>query len=402
MSSEKLEEIYSQFGIEFKTNRRSFIFKHCPACGKSKNSVWMFRPDEGSLRHGGQCWTCGTKFSGYSYLVAMGYEKKEVRVALGIGQYSPDLDPESWRLPDFEVGESEALDESLVAHEAEIPAHYHKVWDWPNHPASVYARSRGLVGDLSRCAWIDPFANAVAFSITSQDKHVGFQKRFVDPNAWLKTKTDGSVPKARSFIRFGTVEQPLCVVEGPFDAVAACWFGYYGISTMGASISRTQAQEIAMMAFNQNPDSPLVHIGFDDDEAGERGSRYLARLLDAYGVNFCRVRPEKGFKDFNEALVSGGGLNLLEQEEFLNIHGLVREETDWHWSSETIDGFRYKIGIDYSWKDFRQDPTQRAKNRRKALNKLAKEDPKKYAEVMKKIEERSEKRNRRLELEGLT
>lgn len=400
--SEALAQVFEEFGIEFRTNARSFILKDCPSCGRSSNTVWMFRPEEeDSTRTGGQCWVCGTRFSTYSYIVEFGHEAREVRRALGIGRHSPDLSPESWVLPDFSIDKNTQLDESLVQADAYIPEHYHKIWDWPNHPASKYARGRGLIGVLGRSAWIDPFTNSVAFSIESQGVHVGFQKRFVDPNAFLKTKTDGNIPRARSFIKFGTLEQPVCVVEGPFDAVAACWFGYYGLCTMGAAITRTQAQEIAMLAYNQCPENPRVYIGLDDDDAGERGARFLARLLDSYGIGFVRLLPEKGYKDFNEALVEGSGLNLFEQEEILNIDGLVREKDEWHWSVPSLDGFRYKVGIDYKWSDFKEDATTRAEKRRKYMERLKREDPEKYKEACKRAEERRAKKQKRFSLEGI-
>lgn len=398
--TEFLTKVLYQFGVEFRSNKRSFILKYCPSCGRNKNSVWMFRPDSGT-RTGGCCWVCGTKFSTYSYLVECGNDPKEVRESLGIGRQSPDLRPESWNLPDFNVEENASVTEDQAVFERAVPEHFHKVWDWPQHPAGKYARSRGVIGALSQGIYIDPMANAVAFPIYCHGKMVGFQRRFVSPTSNLKVKTDGDIPKARSFITIGTIEQPICVVEGPFDAVAACWFGYYGVCTMGASISKTQAQEIAMMAFNQNPENPMVYIGLDADEPGEVGSRGLARLLDAYGVGFKRISPESGFKDLGEALEKGGGLDLLSQEEFLNIDGLVREVKDWHWSSKVLEGFRYKIGIDYSWKDFKEETDRKAQNRQKHLNRLQREDPEKYRLVMKIIEEREEKRAKRLKIEGL-
>lgn len=402
--SEKLAEVLEAFSIEYKTNARSFIMKDCPSCGRSKNTVWMFRPEGESTRTGGQCWVCGDRFSTYSYIVGFGYDAKEVRKSLGIGRYSPDLNPESWVLPDFSIEEGATLNENLIAQEAPVPEHFMKVYDWFNHPAAIYARSRGLVDVLGRQAWIDPLTNSVAFAVETQGVRVGFQRRFVDPEAFLKTKTDAGVPRARSFIKFGTIEQPICAVEGPFDAVAACWFGYYGVCTMGSHISRTQAQELAIMAHNQNPENPKVYIGFDKDSAGESGARDLARLLDAFGVTFERVTSTREFHDFSDALTNGSGLDFLTQEEMLNIHGLVEPKPEWHWSSRVLDGFQYKIGIDYTWRDFRDmgDATAGAEKRRKALNKMKSENPGKYRRLTEEAKLKRERRQKRLELEGLT
>lgn len=396
-----LSEVLDKFNVDYKTNRRSFILRYCPACGRNKNTVWMFRPEENTSRTGGQCWVCAHKFSSYTYLTMLGHEPKVVRKEMGIGQFSPDLDPESWRLPDFNGEESTKINQENPILEVTKPLHLMTVWDWPDHAASKYARSRGVCGDLGKLIYIDPISNAVAFPVEADGKLVGFQRRFVSPDAPFKVKTDGNLPKARSFIKIGSPEMPICVVEGPFDAVAAAWFGYYGVCTMGASLSKTQCQEIAIMAFNQNPDNPIVYIGLDNDEAGEIGARNLARLLDAYGVGFKRVLPDADFKDLGDALKEGSKIDFSNQQEFLNIEGPVVEVDEWHWSLKSLEGFKYKIGIDYTWADFKAQADAKAKNRQKYLNRLQKEDPERLKEILEKIKEREEKRTKRLKLEGI-
>jgi len=396
-----LEQILTDEGIEYKTNRRSLILKHCPDCGRSSYSVWMFRPEEGTNRTGGSCWKCGSKFSTYTYFVKSGYEPDDARKTLGIGRHSPDLHPDSWNLPDFNVA-SEIAEQLVTMTESKpIPDHFMKVRDWPYHPAGKYARSRGIVGELADVIYIDPLSNAVAFPVTSNGIHVGFQRRYVNPINNMKVKTDSGIPKSRSFITVGTPTQQICVVEGPADAVAAAWFGYYGVATMGASVTKSQAQEIAMMAMEQNSDNPIVFIGFDKDDAGEIGARNLARYLDAYGINFFKIKPCGEYKDFGDALIKGSGLDWTTQDVFLNIDGLVELEGHWHWSTQMLEGFRFKIGTDYTWQDFKEVKRNHDDRRRNQLETIKKEDPERHAEIIKKIEQRKKERTRVLKIEGL-
>lgn len=396
-----LEQILTDEGIEFKTNRRSVILKNCPDCGRSSHSVWMFRPEEGTNRTGGSCWKCGARFSTYTYFVKSGYEPEEARKILGIGKHSPDLDPDAWVIPDFSITRDEAKDLTNPIIEKSIPDHFHKIRDWPFHPAGKYAKKRGVIGELANELYIDPLSNAVAFPVTSGDVHVGFQRRYVNPTTDMRVKTDSGIPKARSFIKIGSPTQQICVVEGPFDAVAAAWFGYYGICTMGAAVTKAQAQEIAMMAIQQNPDNPIVYIGFDKDDAGEVGARSLARYLDAYGINFFKIKPEGEFKDFNDALILGSGLNWETQEEFLNIDGLLTIQGDWHWSTQTLDGFKFKIGTDYTWEDYKTVKKNNDDRRRANLLKIKQEDPERYKQILEKIAKREKERQRILKIEGL-
>jgi DNA primase len=157
---------------------------------------------------------------------------------------------------------------------------------------------------------------------------VGFQKRFISSDAKIKVHTDANLPKAHTFIKFGHINNPICVVEGPFDAVAAVWYGYYGVATMGAQISSSQAKQIAMMAMEQNPNNPVIYIGLDPDEAGENGACKLARFLDFYGVKYERVVPIIEEEDFNSMLVKHSGLDLENQDNLLTVKGLVESK---HW-----------------------------------------------------------------------
>lgn len=331
-------QLLDKYAIDYKVNRRSFILKFCPSCGKSKYSVWLLKPEDDETKVYGQCWVCGAKFSILKYLTDCGVESyKKLKSELFGRQISKpnagmfDLDIP---MPNTPINQKH---ESLKLNHYSIPGTFHKVYDWPSNPASIYARKRGVIGDLQHEVYIDPFARAVAFPIYCFDTLVGFQKRFISSDAKIKVHTDANLPKAHAFIRFGEINRPICVVEGPFDAIAAVWYGYYGLATMGAQISASQARQIAMMAMEQDPNNPIVYIGLDPDEAGENGSCKLARFLDFYGIKYERITPIIEQEDFNSMLVKHSGLNLENTQTLITINGLVQSQHWWMPNKIRID-----------------------------------------------------------------
>ena len=403
---EKLKEVFDLCGVDFKTNRRSFILRDCPECGRSKYSVWMFRPDDTSTaRTGGCCWICGHRYSTYSYLIAAGNEPQMVSAFLQMNADSADTNAENWQLPDFKPTEADLQPTGHEYQDITIPEHYIKVWQYDSHPAAKYARRRGIVGALANQAYVDPRSNAVAFPITADNKIIGFQRRFVEPGTGMKVHTDGGLNRERAFIRMGAESLPILVVEGPFDAVAAAWFGFHGVSTMGASITKTQAQTLAMMAIQQDATYPHIGICLDNDEAGEAGSRFLARALDAYGVGFTKYAPLPGFKDLNEVLMEGTGVALDEQAEYLEIKGMVQPDHAWSWTTQHLKSLKISDSVNYTWEDFRKQKQREAEQRKGKYMAYAHHAPEKYDQIMARMEqvrrERDEKRQKKMEIPSL-
>jgi len=399
------QQALDAFDLQFKTNRRSIILRDCPECARSKYSVWMFRPELKTGRTGGQCWICGATFSSHTYLVKCGVDETDARKALGIGRQSPDLSPDAWKLPSFDKDlfqEEEA--ERFIAKQASVPSHFFRASDWTSHPAAVYARKRGAIAPLSHEVFIDPHTNAVAFPISCDGVLVGFQKRYVTPQT-IKTRTDPNIPKKLSFIQYGIKGNPLCVVEGPFDAIAAAWFGYHAVCTMGAEVSRGQIQRIAIMAAEHTPGRE-VYIGFDRDNPGEIGARKVAKCLDAYGVDCKRVIPNLEMEDFSSMLSKHSGLELNSMNEMCEIEGLVDVVQDWKWWQPLLADFDYmpravvRNTLDFDWSDFKEDTTRRGKNLRAKNNwkfrTQSNGKKKKLAKKLKEQQEYSEVRKRQL------
>lgn len=345
----KILDVFDHFGVGYKLTTRSIVCETCPSCGK-KDKVWLFKPDERkhSYRTGGQCWSCGVKYSAYTYFVECGFEPDEVRKQLNIGlKAGADINADLWQIPDFGVS-PEAITETQSFTEAEIPETFVRPQYWPTHPASRYARKRGVIKPIDDFVFIDPIKNAIAFPVIYQGQLAGFQRRYVEPsNPKIKTRTDPGVPRKSSLIVLGEESAPICVVEGPFDAVSAAWLGWQGVCTMGCVVTKEQAQSIAMMALDTS-DSPFVYIGYDKDTEGEKGARELARLLDLYGIRFSRVYPKEG-KDLNASTTS-----MFQSEVFPEIprgidkSKVVEIQNDWAWDLPLLPEFQfmeYSIGL---------------------------------------------------------
>ena len=345
----KILDVFDHFGVGYKLTSRSIVCEQCPSCGK-KDKVWLFKPDERkhSYRTGGQCWSCGAKYSSYTYFVECGFEPDDVREHLHIGlKGCADENGELWQIPDFGVSE-EALKETVAFKEAEIPETFVRPQHWPTHPAAHYARKRGVIKPIENFIFIDPIRNAVAFPVIYQGQLAGFQRRYVDPsNPKIKTRTDPGVPRRSSLIVIGKEKDPICVVEGPFDAVSAAWIGWQGVCTMGCISTKEQAQAIAMMALEVS-DTPFVYIGYDKDTEGEKGSRELGRLLDLYGVRFSRVYPKQG-KDLNASITSVFQAELFPQiPQGVDKGKVVEIQHDWAWDLPLLPEFKfmeYSIGL---------------------------------------------------------
>jgi hypothetical protein len=349
-SGSLFEDALEKFGVAHTKNGKSIVLKDCHSCGNSNYKLWMFRPtksakDPNGSRTIGNCWVCGHRANSYNYLLNYA-DKDEVKEALGLNTKNVELGVSASALSemfdefldDLNRIEYRAADPVSNAKAWDMPPHYRKVSDSQMDASAKYAIRRGVIGHLQDEVFIDPTCDAVVFPIYSANETlVGFQKRYLTPRVFkdkngkeisMKCKTEGGAQKTKGVIMFGKSEDPVCLVEGPFDAIAAAWFGFYGICTMGASPSRAQVEiAISYSAANGKP----LHIGYDTDEAGEKGSKDAAKLCDCYGVSFKRVVPFAQGEDFGSMLEKHSGFNVSIQDEVLQLDGMVKELRKWLW-----------------------------------------------------------------------
>jgi hypothetical protein len=300
-----LEEALHTEGFRYKTNSRSII-TDCPSCGKA-HKLWMIKAK--TLTNpwsNGQCWACGTTFNSFTLLEALGLEKARIKRLLGLlnkddityldnGMVMESLLPE---LLEQDIAEIEPVPEIVM------PKEFFTIDRWPAHMASQYAIGRGVMFPLWKQIYIDPLSNAVVFPVHYLgDTLVGYQKRYVKPAEGMpKTKTSANIPGHSSvMILRNKHKAPVVIVEGPFDAVAAYWFGFTAICCFGASVNMTKVQIAVTEALTNGQD--CLYLGFDKDEAGEIGSVEAARCCDALDIGYKRVVPYRDdCKDFGEAL----------------------------------------------------------------------------------------------------
>lgn len=354
MSGNFFEQALDFLEVQYFQNRKSIILKTCHNCGNDKYKVWMFRPEQSNTdpngsRANGSCWVCGFKYSGFKYLLNYAPAEK-VRELLGIEDFKiKHFDGSEGLIESFDAF-LESVDETLnskmfkpVKQEEdcgiELPSHYLRVSESRNSPEGLYARRRGVIGSLQNQVFIDENNKSVVFPLWSKTETlVGFQERYLVAKTFkdklsgkeisIKCKTSGGVQKSKGTIICGDTSDPICITEGPFDAVAAVWYGYCGVATMGASCSRDQ---LALILSYVNENKKPLYIGYDTDKAGEIGAKKLAMMCDAVGVSFTRLVPFAVGEDFGSMLEKHSGLNISIQDKIVKLKGMVREVYDWRW-----------------------------------------------------------------------
>jgi hypothetical protein len=345
------EEALVLFDVPHKKNDKSIILKTCLHCGNENYKLWMFRPvisqrDPVGSRTNGSCWVCGTKVTSFKYLLKFA-SVDEVKKALGFEDFKSqflDGDDLTSQFDSF-LRSFDDIDQikpdphtQIESPLIQIPSHYKKVADSTHTVEAAYAASRGVIGHIQEEVYIDPISKSVVFPLWAHDETLsGFQERYIKTKEFtskdgrlvsLKCKTTGGVKKSKSVIIVGNPKDQVCLVEGPFDAVAAVWFGYCGICTLGASGSREQLQIAASYAaISGKP----IHIGYDQDTPGELGAKNIARMCDSMGIRFSRVVPFGRGEDFSSMLTSHCGFNLSVQDQVIPLRGMIRELYNWRW-----------------------------------------------------------------------
>lgn len=295
---EDFELALDEIGVKHRRSGVSLVAQDCPACGSNEFKV-HFRAEEDKEVLFGRCYAgrCQENYSSFKYLLLSDLEYDEVCRIHGrdpvraLGGLSPDVDellgmvskePARPSLPD-PTQESEICDISS----------FFKLADWPEHPASQYAISRGARPE-HESVMIDPETNAVVFIVRDDRKLAGYQKRFVNPvSPHLKTKSSFGFEKTKNILQFPRDGAKILICEGPFTAIAAWHFGYHAICTFGSAVSEEQIKIVVELA--EKLKQP-VGVAFDLDEAGRKG--------------FARVRSGLFWKDKEIFMVKVTGDDL--------------------------------------------------------------------------------------------
>ena len=313
MTLDDLVDFLSGNDIQHYTTSGSIVLSSCPECGSENNKVWLYkdRSDE-SKPFFGKCMKCSKNWNSFSYLIAIGIEPSLVKHlhgtmenGLSLGMIS-SLDIFAEKPKEVEQIESIAeIDVSLFA----------SVDEMPNHSASLYAKKRGWTKRFSDSILIDQYSNAVVFVVKKQGKVIGIQRRFVAPrDPKMKTMSSPGFPKRSAVMEFPN-EGDVCVCEGPFSALSANHLGYHGICTFGCNVGEEQLDIIANVA---ESNGKKVYVGFDLDEAGEKGFTRIANTFKWRDIPVFKVKPEYG-NDLNDSVMAGKGMVVDDNQIDLSI-----------------------------------------------------------------------------------
>lgn len=289
---EKLE----QYGVQSRTSGSSLVVKTCPSCGREKYKV-LFRianvdPDQPIF---GRCQSasCGQNYSSFSYLLKLGVPHAEVVSVHG-------QDPIK-AMKDMEMPEES---HEIIAKPVEVEGDndisgFLNIMSMPDHPAAVYAKSRGFNESLFDYIKMDIDRNAVVFVCMNKNRVIsGYQRRFVvAPDPRFKTETSKGFKKDSLFQLPNSGDVVIC--EGPFTALAAWNWGFYAVATLGAAVGKGQMDKILTIAGSGR----RILIAKENDDAGAKFYRKIAGRLAWEGYSCEVVLPEVG-KDLNDSFVA--------------------------------------------------------------------------------------------------
>lgn len=309
MNLDSFKDALDELGIGYKESGVSLEVETCPECETGSYRV-LFRVhgvDEDEAQFFGRCLrgSCLQGYSSFSYLKKSGMALSRVRKAHG---QDPDSNlrglspPEPSNTLDMHISRPIKIEEN-TPQELDL-SDFFPIWSWPDHPASLYAIKRGYCEEFKDSILIDSKTNGVVFLVNEGLKTVGYQTRFLNPiSKHMKTKTSAGFSKSNKIMHFPKDGADILVCEGPFTALSAWHYGYYGVCTFGSSVSKTQIKLIADLADKLN-----VGVGYalEDDEAGRKGFNSLRAGLFWLGKSLFQIKPEVG-ADLNDSWQAGKG-----------------------------------------------------------------------------------------------
>lgn len=318
MNLDLFKEALDELGIGYRESGVSLAVESCPECGGSAYKV-LFRVhgiDEDDKQFMGRCQrgSCRKGFSSGSYLYKSGLSQARIRQVHGI-------DPDS-NLRRMAPGASTStLTEQMVSatpiSQVDAPdqldlSTFYPVWSIPDHPAAEYAVKRGYVREFDDIIKVDHQANAVVFLVNNGNKTIGYQLRYLRPiHKNMKAKTSAGFSKSSKVLEFPRAGADILVCEGPFTALSAWHYGYYGVCTFGSSISQSQVNQIYELSKKTG-----TKIGFalENDDAGRKAYLSLRSALSQKGIDVFKVLPEVG-NDLNDSWQAGKGCVRITEDE---------------------------------------------------------------------------------------
>lgn len=148
---------------------------------------------------------------------------------------------------------------------------------------------------------------AVVFPLVDETgARIGVQARACQAgSAWKRTIYD--IDKSGGVFLAG--QEPFAlpvIVEAPIDALSLAVGGLPAIATVGTGRPNWLPGKCALKR---------VVLAHDADDAGNKAAESMATELRGFGAEVLRLRPPRGCKDWNEALVQLGPVRFREMME---------------------------------------------------------------------------------------
>jgi len=156
------------------------------------------------------------------------------------------------------------------------------------------------------------YKNRLIIPFTKDDVMYYFQARALDSTQfpkYLNPAVEEGIRPSHILYPFDEGAPSLTVCEGPLDAISLQLQGVNATCTMGCSVSQEQLDIL------KDFEGKII-LGYDNDEAGQRGIQKFDRLRKCKLMSEISLCPlPKGFKDWNEAHVKDFDLKKWVDEE---------------------------------------------------------------------------------------
>jgi hypothetical protein len=291
---EKVLEYYGFTDDDYRMNGEQ-IRMTCPIHGGDNTSAFVWRPEY-------HCWTCYTEqchksFGNnvYGFILAMeeGDTARASKVAKEIELINQDEIKARRRERKKYV--------KIVSHETQNPA---DDIAQSRFTFSTYPIERGIPRDIQRRYKIgiykDLYPDKVGFPIfDKKSRIVGITLRALHSSSgpkWIH-KPEGykSSVNLYNIHRAIPVNGIIIVTEGPIDVLKLVTSGISNcVASFGCNLTNDQINLMKGIGAYK------VILAYDDDSAGERGTRQAARLLELHGMETWKLEFGNGYNDFGE------------------------------------------------------------------------------------------------------
>lgn len=287
--------------------------KWCPLCGDGKPKDAAHRSLSIERTNGlWKCFRCGASGQARELWTEKPFptrqaQRESLRAAFQVKM--PSVKP-------LEAAQSAQLSSVESSSASNWRTRWEATRELPGTPGATYLAGRGIsleVAQLAAVRWSADWSGhrAVVFPIRARGAEIiAAQARAIRGPAKLTAgpKKDGVffVPVTMAGGRLcGPLDAgvpAVILVEAPIDALSLAVCGFPSIALCGTSGPNWLHLACGLRR---------IALGFDADEAGERASADIQRLLQPFGARCERLRPESA-KDWNEKLIAEGSEELKD------------------------------------------------------------------------------------------